>query len=323
MKQVLSTTIALFSFIFSFAAPVNTASTGNWNNTSTWNLGRLPIDGDTLVIPTGVIVTVDANIMNTSNNFYIKVVGELHFNGGKLDMGVNSKILVYTSATITGSSASDVLRINSVDKFKGSQSAIVGPAFATSSTSVAPNGFTASTNAALPVVFIGFNVARQDNDVLIQWSTAQEINSARYEVERSEDGAMWSSIATLAAAGNSNTIQSYSFTDRNVAKGYYRIKQVDQDGRFTYTAVKAIKATNSTVVMIASLTQNSLVLQFSQQLNTTVSLRIIALSGAVVAERQIERPVGQVVVNIPALKGNYIVSISNNQDVSTHAQILF
>lgn len=325
MKQVYSTAIALFSFLFSFAAPVNTASTGVWNSTSTWSLNRLPVDGDTIVVPNGVNLTVDNNMMNNSSNYYFKIFGNLKFNGGKLDMGVNSKIMLFTNATVSGSSPSDELLINGVDKYKGNQATIVGPAYASSATAAAPSGFTATTQSSLlPVVFIGFNVARQNNDVLIQWSTAQEINAARFEVEKSNDGSTFTTTATITAIGNSNSVQSYSYTDRNVLKAYYRIKQVDQDGRATYTAVRLIKNESTSVdARVSAVTQNKVVLQFNQQVNSEVAVRIISLNGAVVAQQQINKPIGQVIINTPSLKGNYIVSITNNQDVNTNTQILF
>ena len=105
---------------------------------------------------------------------------------------------------------------------------IVGPVYA----SVATAGtFISIPMTILPVKFVGFSVARQNNDVLVQWSTAEEVAAANYEVERSFDGTTWSKVGTLAAKGNATSLTNYSFTDRNLSSqtAYYRVKQLDID----------------------------------------------------------------------------------------------
>jgi hypothetical protein len=329
MKHIYSTAIALFFFLFSFAAPTNTVivNNGKWNQASTWSLGRLPIDGDTVVVPSNITLIIDNNV-NNNDNLYLRILGSLNFQVGKLDLGPNSVIFIPLGGSISSSNnnSSDYIKIGGVRKFNGAEGLISGPVLANSVTGVSPLGFTSIGNISLPVRFLGFNIARQNNDVLVQWSTAQEINSARFEIERSEDGTAWNTIATITAAGNSTSVQSYSFTDRNVTikTAYYRIKQIDIDGRSTYTAVKSIKNTvNAIEAKVAAVAKNQIVLQFNQQIKSTVAVRIISLNGQIIAQQNLNQPVGQVIVNTNNLKGNYIVSITNNQDVNTHTQILF
>ncbi len=95
----------------------------------------------------------------------------------------------------------------------------------------------------LPVTFLSFTARKSSKtSSLLEWETSQEINSDRFEVERSGDALFFSKIGTVAAAGNSSFPQQYSFTDNN-PKGinYYRLKQVDINGKFIFTPVRLVK----------------------------------------------------------------------------------
>mgnify|MGYP003597335677 CR=1 FL=1 len=94
-------------------------------------------------------------------------------------------------------------------------------------------------SSTLPVTFAGFNGRLQGNNVLLDWTTSTEINSSHFEIERSTDGNRFITIGRKTAAGNSSTRQDYSFTDPSLPEGiyFYRLKQVDNDGRFKYSAV--------------------------------------------------------------------------------------
>ncbi len=102
----------------------------------------------------------------------------------------------------------------------------------------------------LPIKLVSFNATQQGSGVEIKWTTASEINSKSFVVERSTDGISYISIATVNAAGNSNTTKTYQVKDPQPAggKNYYRLKQIDNNGAFTnstvaYLFVKEDKAT--------------------------------------------------------------------------------
>jgi hypothetical protein len=99
----------------------------------------------------------------------------------------------------------------------------------------------------LAVKLISFDVSRQDNTSLITWSTASEINSDYFEIEKSADGENWTSLGKVAASGNSNLQRQYSFIDQSpfVGNNYYRLKQVNTDGSYLYGPVKLLKFDNS------------------------------------------------------------------------------
>jgi len=90
----------------------------------------------------------------------------------------------------------------------------------------------------LPVRIISFRVECFDGSARIAWTTAQEQNSSRFDVQASSDGIQWQTIGHLAAAGNSTGEKAYSYTDGNPANGttFYRVVELDIDGSATYSA---------------------------------------------------------------------------------------
>lgn len=85
------------------------------------------------------------------------------------------------------------------------------------------------------------------NQAELLWETNNEINTSHFIVEKSLDAKSWFALARIAAIGNSHTTNRYNILDTNVPQGdnYYRIKQADLDGRFTYSAIKKLNRKNT------------------------------------------------------------------------------
>lgn len=92
-------------------------------------------------------------------------------------------------------------------------------------------------SSTLPVLFTKFEAGCTNNGAMVSWSTASEFNSNYFELQRSLDGNDWTAVTTVAAAGNSSTAHTYQLPDFNGGKAFYRIKQVDMDGRAIYTSI--------------------------------------------------------------------------------------
>jgi hypothetical protein len=278
-----------------------------------------------VIIPGGKTVTLDANNINTANSYFIKIYGVLQFTGSsKIDMSNSSRVYIFTGGSITGTSPSQALRINGSDKYKGSEGTVSGSKYAASWTSTSPNGFV--IDMALPVKYVGFNVARQNNNVLIDWTTSEEINSSHYLVQRSENGSEWNTIATVTAAGT-NLTHTYSYTDKNVTARvvYYRICQVDIDGKTAMTPVRVVRTdSNNGQIKVAGSSSNSVYVHFSEQVKTTVTILVASSNGQVISKKTIDSPVGQVIVPAQNLtKGVYIISVTDGQDLKFSKQVLF
>lgn len=97
----------------------------------------------------------------------------------------------------------------------------------------------------LPLKLISFTATNRTADVLLRWKTENEINTALFDIERSEDGIDFSSIGTLPAH-NTNGTHDYSLADRHPLNGtsYYRLKQVDADGKYVNSNIIAITRNN-------------------------------------------------------------------------------
>jgi hypothetical protein len=104
-------------------------------------------------------------------------------------------------------------------------------------------------NVVLPVSLLSFKAEWKNEDALLTWVTANELNTAFFEVERSTDGITFSPIAKQKAAGNSGTQLQYDHTDYKPAKFaaspsntlYYRLKTIDTDGKSSLSAIVVLK----------------------------------------------------------------------------------
>ena len=94
----------------------------------------------------------------------------------------------------------------------------------------------------VPITWLYFKGFNQGKDNLLQWATASEQNSKEFIVERSLTGNNFSSIASIAAAGNSSTTKNYQYKDENIDKlnstvMYYRLKQLDINSSLRYSNI--------------------------------------------------------------------------------------
>ena len=100
------------------------------------------------------------------------------------------------------------------------------------------------TGAPLPVVLNAFTATLAGQVVQVQWQTASERNSARFDVERSTDGTGFEHLSSKDAAGSSSAPRSYELLDSQLPAGtstlYYRLRQVDLDGTFAYSPVRSV-----------------------------------------------------------------------------------
>ncbi len=95
----------------------------------------------------------------------------------------------------------------------------------------------------LPVEFVSFTAKAKGDNAILEWITASEINSLKFDIERSLDGTSgWRKIGEVAAAGNSSEQIEYHFRDEepSYGKNYYRLKQWDKDGSFTYSDIESV-----------------------------------------------------------------------------------
>ncbi|UAY53443.1 T9SS type A sorting domain-containing protein [Ferruginibacter albus] len=148
-------------------------------------------------------------------------------------------------------------------------------------------------NVVLPVNYVSFTGVKTNNGVVLDWSTDKEINNSHFEVEQSLDNNNFKSVGlVLDGMSESNGRKSYEFTDNSAANAdvvYYRIKQVDVDGKIAYSKVIAIRS-NSSSNIVMQVSPNpfaeQLKVQFSAEEKGTATIRLISMSGSTVAFKQ-------------------------------------
>ena len=98
------------------------------------------------------------------------------------------------------------------------------------------------SNFTLPVTWLSFSGKAIGKTVVLDWATASEQNNHHFDIERSSDGMHFTSIGKVNASVNPGTNNQYRFTDLNPLNGaaYYRLKQVDLDGKFHYSIIISI-----------------------------------------------------------------------------------
>lgn len=140
----------------------------------------------------------------------------------------------------------------------------------------------------LPVEFLNINARQKGSGVGVEWSTSQEINSSRFDIEKSADGnTNWSIVSSINAAGNSSTVKNYNAYDPRPFNGvnFYRIKQVDKDGNIKYSKTVRVNLNlaKTGVSILANPFHNSLTVDFSSATEQAVSARLVDITGKQVA----------------------------------------
>jgi hypothetical protein len=151
------------------------------------------------------------------------------------------------------------------------------------------SGFIAQTSLfTLPVLWLSFTAEKLNDKVLLKWQTASEANSNRFTIEHSSDGRNYTAIGSVTAAGNSNSLLNYNFTDASPQKGnnFYRIKQTDNDGRSYYSETRIIVFNSSSkgfIIFVNPVTDGRLQVQF----DNAAGIIIYDAAGRLVISRQI------------------------------------
>jgi hypothetical protein len=95
----------------------------------------------------------------------------------------------------------------------------------------------------LPVELISFTATSNGKEVILNWSTATELNNLGFEIQRSTEGKEFFTVGFVNGHGTTTEQRNYSYADKNLYNGkyYYRLKQVDYDGSFEYSEVVEVE----------------------------------------------------------------------------------
>jgi predicted extracellular nuclease len=168
-------------------------------------------------------------------------------------------------------------------------------------------------DATLPVTLVNFSATKENTSSKISWTTSQEINSRQFIVERSANGSVWQTVAIVPAAGNSNSPIDYSIIDATPAKGInlYRLKSIDLDAKFEYSAIRRINFDNKYTFSIYPNPASDVIqviVDNASVLNAT--LQILNTQSQVLISKQLNATNQPVQVNVSSLaSGLYFIRI--------------
>ncbi len=202
-------------------------------------------------------------ITPTSNNASGNVIITMYFSEDEVDgwttgTGWGAKDLALiksTGALSSGTKANTVEGTSiSIDSTYGGSNVEISATFS--------NGFSGvgagkqGANGPLPVTFTSFELIRTGEVVDLQWTTAHERDNDKFEIQRSIDGGIWSTVGEVKGSGNTTQLTSYSFMDASLAiesysNACYRLKQVDYNGMYDYSEIRCAENTRKSAVRFA------------------------------------------------------------------------
>jgi len=177
-----------------------------------------------------------------------------------------------SSVTVTGLTSQHVYNFK-VAEYNGSNSSIN---YNTSESS--DNKY----SSGLPVSLLSFRASAIDDNVLISWETASEMNNDYFIIERSLDGEKFDEIASIEGSGNSNILLSYEFVDKQKLNGvvYYRLTQFDYDGKSTVFNMISINLDNIDKTIETVFVDNKS-LSIDLNISTKASVSLVDANGKV------------------------------------------
>ncbi len=192
-----------------------------------------------------------------------------------------------------------------------------------------PNG------GPLPVTYLSFDAVVNNNTVLLKWLTAQEINNSHFEVERSFNMNDYNTLGLVLDGFVVNgTDKSYQFKDNSAElQGrsivYYRLKQIDIDGKATYSKVLAVRL-QSKSDMAMQVSPNPFVeqvnLRFTATENGTARIRIMNVTGQTMLNKQSTISTGYNNIQVDGLAGlatgMYVVQLVLNGIVIDNQKLI-
>jgi hypothetical protein len=170
----------------------------------------------------------------------------------------------------------------------------------------------------LPLKLVAFNGLLQNKNTLLTWITSNEVNVSHFEIERSTDGRSFTGVATvLSQPGTAD--KTYRFTDVNTFSGinYYRLKMVDNDGRYTYSFIVKIDAGKKySISIVPNPARDYFTISGA---DTFTDILITDIAGRTI--KQMKKNISNRYETAGLVKGVYLVRLINNKE-STSLKIV-
>ena len=169
----------------------------------------------------------------------------------------------------------------------------------------------------LPVKLLSFDAAKEGNAINLAWSTTEETNSDRFDVQRSANGKEWRTIQTVAAKGESNSKVEYVAVDNDPFEGdnLYRLHMIDKDGTSAFSQIRSVKFEGVATYMYPNPVTDALTIKAADWSKVT-KVEIVGSNGRKVYSSNKPSPN----VDVKNLRnGVYLVRLTNtNGSETTH-----
>ncbi len=176
--------------------------------------------------------------------------------------------------------------------------------------------YSITVTGGLPVELISFQAKPLGGQVVLNWATTLEVNNDHFELERSGDGKMFSTIAEIKGMGNTYAMTHYEKVDANPLYGnsFYRLKQVDRNGKSEYSEIVSAErlGADNAVRVSPNPTTGLLTVDFETWEESPVSLQVRELTGRILIAEKLVSTIGinsreLMMQNLP--HGIYIVTV--------------
>ena len=178
-----------------------------------------------------------------------------------------------------------------------------------------------STSSPLPVEMLYFNAECYENKVMLNWATSLEINNDRFLIQHASDGINWQNIDSVYGMGNTTNTTHYQYLVQNpdANKPYYRLKQIDFDGTYSYTNMQTTNChSNFAISVFPNPTSGTAHIAFETESETEATIQLYTALGKLVNTQTLNLSAGAYThpYHINVSSGNYYVRVTiNNEQV--------
>lgn len=172
--------------------------------------------------------------------------------------------------------------------------------------------------SSLPLKLLKFTgIINEQKNILLSWTTSNEINTSHFNIQRSYDGKEFVAVANIYSKSTNDNIKNYTYEDNkyslNKAKIYYRLQMFDKDGSFTYSSIKSVNIVNKTQTISIypnPVKGNNFTIDIGNEVVKLIGYKITTIEGKKVMQGNVVSR--QQTINLTHLnKGTYIIKLDN------------
>ncbi|HEX8514688.1 MAG TPA: T9SS type A sorting domain-containing protein [Bacteroidia bacterium] len=237
-KALLLASFLFFSIVLFSGTCTSPAGThASWNAAS-WSCTDAPFAGppgcdDAMVVNGTINVSADVDYSGCPSPIVLTINGTLNFNvnGVRFKLPAGSTVILGPTGKVqkgfAGGGSSTLISIGGSNVWTAGDGTLTGPTI---------------LGAPLPIELLEFSGSKCRENVCLAWTTASETDNDFFTIERTLDGIVFENIAEIDGAGNSTSPVNYFYTDYSAFEGtsYYRLKQTDFNGNFSYSALAPV-----------------------------------------------------------------------------------